>query len=327
MSAKGKKTVWSAAIIVASIAPFTQPQISEAKAIVLPYSVIGRYYQPAAGSVNQDVEGASTSGSTISFDTPATTGFLNFLSFGRAINSVNLTGSAGSTLEVNAGTTFTGGILNITGAGSVTVNGSANHTGGTTVGAGTLRVDSGSYGTGTSGTLLGSGSLYKTGAGTLTLAHSPIISNNLVLNNNSLIVNYTGSSPASSIRSQLQAGYGPGVWSGTGITSSGGGAITGNAVLVKHTYPSDGNLWITGDYNYDGVIDLRNDFSIFVDSYAAFTQIPSYSAQLDSMINSIDLTNWQKSALLSVVPEPASVAVLAIVGGMLPLRRRRLFYA
>jgi autotransporter-associated beta strand protein len=325
MSVKGKKTVWSAAIIVASIAPLTQPQISEAKAIDLPYSVIGRYYQPAAGAVNQGVEAAFTSGSSDRFNTSATIGFLDFPSFGRAINLRNLTGSAGSILEIYPGTTFTGGILNITGAGSVTVNGSANHAGGTSVGAGTLSVDSGSYGTGTSGTLLGSGSLYKTGAGTLTLAHSPIISNNLVLNNNSLIVNYTGSSPASSIRSQLQAGYGPGVWSGTGITGSGGGVITGNAVLVKYTYPSDGNLWVTGDYNYDGVIDLENDFSIFVDSYMAFAPNPTQLVQLRSAIYPLDLTNWQKNAMLSVVPEPASVAVLAIAAGMLTLRRQREF--
>jgi len=233
-------------------------------------------------------------------------------------------------------------------------------TAGLTVAAGTLAATAGGGDTGTS------------------RVSSLSVTSLLDLNDHSLIIDYTASSPAASIRQMLTNGYGPGDWSGiSGITSSiahadpnhhhtlayaeaaalgisnfAGQSIPGEAVVIKYTYPGDnnldgivdldndfslfvdgyntqlsnpsalnpGNLWTNGDYNYDGVIDLDNDFSIFVDSYAAFTQNP---AQLASIINSMDLTMAQKNQLMSAVPEPASPAILIVIMGAIGLRVRR----
>jgi len=203
----------------------------------------------------------------------------------------------------------------------------------------------------------------------------------LDLDTNDMLVNYSGASPVSSIRQLIINSYGPGNWTGsTGITSTSaknnptrhttlayaessalgissfdGQPISGPAVVVKYTYTGDnnldgvvdldndfslfvdgynkqlsnpgalnaGNLWINGDYNYDGVIDLDNDFSIFVDSYAAFAQNPTQLAQLGAIINSMDLTTTQKNALLSVVPEPGSLMLAIFAAGPMVMRRKR----
>ena len=85
---------------------------------------------------------------------------------------------------------------------------------------------------------------------------------------------------------------------------------------------NSGNLWVSGDYNYDNVIDLDNDFSIFVDSYATFTQNPAQLAQLDAIINSMDLTTAQKNVLLASVPEPGPLAFGAMAMMVMLLRRK-----
>jgi len=222
------------------------------------------------------------------------------------------------------------------------------------------------------------------GAGTSSLGGLDATGGTLDVSNNSLIVNYIGATPVSTIRQNLISGYGPGDWSGTsginssianadanhhhtlayaeasqlGITSFGGQTITGNAVVIKYTYTGDnnldgivdldsdfslfvdgynkqlsnpalltpGNLWVNGDYNYDGVVDLDNDFSIFVDSYAAYTQNPTQLAQLDAIINSMDLTAAQKNVLLSAVPEPGMIGLIG-AGYVLFARRRRMHRA
>ncbi len=120
-----------------------------------------------------------------------------------------------------------------------------------------------------------------------------------------------------------------------GITSVDGIAVTGNAVIVKYTYYGDSDLdgkidlgndfalfligfltpgsnaWDLGDYNYDGHVDMA-DFGMFIDGYAS--QGGSLG-QLDSVILAAPLTANQKAELLSVVPEPASVGMLAIRRG------------
>jgi fibronectin-binding autotransporter adhesin len=106
------------------------------------------------------------------------------------------------------------------------------------------------------------------------------------LNNNPLIIDYTTTSPASTIRGYLTTGYNAGKWDGVGIDSSaahtdinkrsalgyaeaadvgittlGGQTISGKAVLVKYTYYGDSSL--------DGKVDLGNDFNLFLQGFAA----------------------------------------------------------
>jgi len=282
----------------------------------------------------------------------------------------SITVPSGATLNVDGNSISSDG----THAVSIVANGNANLPGNATV-----------------GNLTGSGNVVLKMAGAnlaaaintaggATSVTSLAMTGKIDLNNNSLIVNYTGSSPAAAIRTQLQAGF-VNNWSGAsgivssvanadasmhhtlayadaselGLTSLGGKSITGTAVVVKYTYAGDsnldgivdlsndfslfidgynkqtsnpsslnpGNLWVNGDYNYDGTIDLNSDFALFVASYSAFNQSPTQLAQLDSIINSMDLTTAQKNHLLSVVPEPTSLGMLALGAGMLGLRRKR----
>src|SRR5262249_22575480 len=52
----------------------------------------------------------------------------------------------------------------------------------------------------------------------------------LDLNNNSLVVDYSGSSPISTIANQIKTGYAGGLWNGNGIASS-AAAAAGNTAL------------------------------------------------------------------------------------------------
>ena len=284
--------------------------------------------------------------------------------FSSGVTSVGIATSLSSTFAVTSGTK---NINTLTGSGATNVSSGA------TLITSSLTQDSLSL----SGTM-------QVRTGHLTEAVNALTmgaSGKLDLNDNNLIVNYTGTSPATTIRQLLINGYGPGNWSGTsgisstvanadptlhhtlgyaeasalGLTMLGNTSIPGNAVVVKYTYPGDsnldgvvdldndfslfvagynnqisnpgvlnsGNLWINGDYNYDGVVDLDNDFSLFVASYAAFQQNPIQLAQLNSIVNSMDLTIAQKNRILSAVPEPGSMALLATGAGMLAMRRRR----
>jgi len=185
MSVKGKKTIWAAAVMVASIAPFTQPQFCGAKAIDLPYSVIGRYYQSAAGSVNQDIQAAfsvsACRGVTL-IDVPSfrdTEPSISPLISGNALTLVSLTGGA-ITIPYRGATSVVAGTLHISGPGVIlnggaVLNASSAFTGAWRIDTGVLSINSGtlslnSLGYQSGNLVLGSGSLYKTGAGILQLA-------------------------------------------------------------------------------------------------------------------------------------------------------------
>ncbi len=133
---------------------------------------------------------------------------------------------------------------------------------------------------------LNAGSLALTpGGNKLLLTTSLTLENNahLDLADNDALIAYTGTTPATSIRALLIAGYNNGTWDGAGIASSiaasnashltalgyaeaadvgittfDGQPVT-NAILIKYTYAGDSSL--------DGKVDLGNDFNLFLQGY------------------------------------------------------------
>jgi len=322
---------------------------------------------------------------------------------GTFLNSGNVTVSGNLKLwsTANTAATMSGGTLAIAGASTVGAATRLAITGGTFT-TPSIRID-GTYSQTAGSATLGAVTLSSTGSMTATqifatsvnlsatattlassgtckitsLAIAP--TGKLDLANNSLIVDYTGTSPATNIRQMLQSGRGPGNWAGTtgivsstaqadvslhhtlgyaeasqvGVTSLGGQQVDGSAIIIRYTYAGDdnldgivdldndfslfvdgynrqvsnpgslnaGNLWLYGDYNYDGVIDLDNDFSIFVDGYNYYG---TQAAQLGQMISTDSgLSLSQRAAMLSVVPEPGSAAMVIGVGSAVALRSRR----
>jgi GH25 family lysozyme M1 (1,4-beta-N-acetylmuramidase) len=104
----------------------------------------------------------------------------------------------------------------------------------------------------------------------------------LDLNDNSAIVDYTGTSPITTIAGWLATGFNAGAWNGAGIDSTAahndpsglhalgyaeaadlgvnlfaGQQVDSTAVLVRYTKYGDNNL--------DGTVDVGNDFGLFID--------------------------------------------------------------
>jgi hypothetical protein len=211
---------------------------------------------------------------------------------------------AGGTLNVSGASTIaTGGILNET-AGTYSTNGltlngslmqsggiaslgAVSGTGSATVSAGTLNANAISI-----AALMasGTGKLFFNANGSNTgasrLSSISLTGNGTVdLNDNDLILDYTGNSPIGTIRSDLLRGFNSGYWNGAGLTSTAahndpdfatalgyseagtlglstfdGQSVDPTTLLVKYTY--------YGDTNLDGKVD-QTDFQNFLDGLAA----------------------------------------------------------
>jgi hypothetical protein len=178
----------------------------------------------------------------------------------------------------------------------------------------------------------------------------------LDLTNNDLVIDYTGPSPLATVANQIRSGHAGGSWTGNGIATSSGNAsnfalgyaessavratfpatfsgqtIDATAILIAFTRYGDANLdgtvnlsdfnrlasnfgstsavWSQGDFTYDAIVNLA-DFNRLASNFGL-------SAGIDGRV---DPEDW--AALASAVPEPDSVAALALVG-MLTLSDRR----
>jgi hypothetical protein len=294
---------------------------------------------------------------------------------------------AGGTLAVNGGTTVASGALLAQSSGAftsngLTLNGSFNQSGGNvavgaitgagsaTVSGGTLNANSltiaGLIASGTGHVLLKSNG---TNSGTSRVSSLSITGNGQVdLNDNDLILDYSGASPLLTIRGYIASGFSAGNWNGVGLASTAGHAnaamttalgyaeanslgvsvfdnqsVDTTTLLVKYTYYGDNNLdgkvdttdfqdflngyalngstWFQGDYTYDGKVDLGNDFDLFLSSYR--NQNGSLGALDDVIEASPALSISQRASLLSIVPEPSTVALGITLGCALLARRRR----
>jgi fibronectin-binding autotransporter adhesin len=179
---------------------------------------------------------------------------------------------------------------------------------------------------------------------------------------NEMAIDYQpGNSPLSQIRGYIQNAYNSGAWNGNGLTSSkalaqvgtlphtalayaeasslgvvgtgtfDGAPVDDSTVIVKYALAGDANLdgkvnaldfnalasnfgqndgsnvWTTGDFNYDGVVGT-SDFMLLSDDFNG--ALPT-SASVPAPV------------LGSLVPEPASLGLLAIAATGVIARRRR----
>jgi hypothetical protein len=139
----------------------------------------------------------------------------------------------------------------------------------------------------------------------------------LNLNDNALIVDYSGAAPLDSIRASLHSGYAGGAWNGTGITSGAaatnrgtgigfaeaselfssfpatfaGQSVDDTSVLLRYT--------LLGDANQDGGVDVT-DLGILATNWQGTNKtFGQGDFNYDRMIDVTDLgilaTNWQKS--------------------------------
>jgi hypothetical protein len=170
----------------------------------------------------------------------------------------------------------------------------------------------------------------------------------LDLTDDALVLDYTGFSPLAAVANQVRSGFNNGEWNGSGISSSAaasqsnraigyaeatdlgspspflGDAIDNTTVLLRFTLPGDATLdrlvnvndfallaanfntpsrWSRGDFNYDGNANI-SDFALLA---ANFNQ--SLPADLP------------RSG--SAVPEPASLAAVAMIATSAGRRRRK----
>ena len=196
--------------------------------------------------------------------------------------------------------------------GSLSITGALNSAGKylTKVGAGTLTVNniraaglSLSDGTVAIAHNTGAAALSTSVLGTLSIAGDATPTARLDLGNNAAIINYSGTSPAATVRQQILAGRGgPGfgaTWSGPGIASSAAAAAVAtdpesrsiayaeNSTMPLGPYTTFGGQPIddtsiliaftrTGDANLDGVVN-DDDVTIFGATYAPGVSQPSWS--------------------------------------------------
>jgi polygalacturonase len=127
----------------------------------------------------------------------------------------------------------------------------------------------------------------------------------------------------------------------------GGVYVSAQATLARETYYGDGLLtgavslddfnlyleglngsepatWEYGDYTYTGHVDVATDFQLFAEGY--YADGGDLSALSDAVASS-DMTDSQQAMaqeiIISVVPEPSSMALLAGASVLLARRRRR----
>jgi hypothetical protein len=183
-------------------------------------------------------------------------------------------------------------------------------------------------------------------------------SGKLDLNDNTLIVDYTGASPVGAVRAALGTGYNGGAWTGNGLASSAaataassahktalgyaeasalftsfpatfkGQSVDNTSVLVRYTY--------AGDSNIDGKVDLT-DFTFLAANFnkvggASWLQGDyNYDGNVDLTDFTFLASNFNQTlpagaagaaSIGAPVPEPGGIAALSFAVATLARRRR-----
>lgn len=160
---------------------------------------------------------------------------------------------------------------------------------------------------------------------------------------NKVVVNYTGTSPAASLRSSLATGYNGGLWTGNGINSSSatdgrhgvGYSDSGSDVTLAYTFYGDATLdgvvefadlvalaqnynlstgvtWAKGDFNYDDSVNFDDLVTLAQNYGAGLPPAASVPANISE--------DW--ALALSLVPEPTSLAAIGLGVTTMAVRRR-----
>lgn len=283
--------------------------------------------QSFAGEVKAELAGGSLSvqGGASVFNAPVgvgtpTEGFLSYsgTSTFNAGLSATLLDLRGGVVNLAADSTFGAGASvirdgTLTGNGAISFNGTIDWEGGAIAGNGSVVLNAGA-------TLLTTGSTVKTlgrkldavngittvSSGTLSFApgltaagRTPLLGTLNVLpgaildlNDNSAVVDYTGSSPAAAIGALLTSGYAGGAWNGVGINSSAAASTTGRtlgfgeaselfeafpatfagasvdstSLVIRYTAPGDANL--DGNVNFDDLLRTAQSYGSVGKSFA-----------------------------------------------------------
>ena len=129
--------------------------------------------------------------------------------------------------------------------------------------------------------------------------------------------------------------------SGTGTATFMGQTVDAHSIIARYTWVGDANLdgtvtsndfamlaanygatgkgWVQGDFNFDGTVNAL-DFNALANNYG---EVPPLNAALPGMLPDAAMPDAAVN-LGSVVPEPASVISVLLLGGMsVGVRRRR----
>jgi autotransporter-associated beta strand protein len=228
------------------------------------------------------------------------------------------------TVQSSIGDCGAGNTLTIAGSGVIQLNGANTYSGGTVVSSGTLVAGATNAIPGNSALTIGATGTVKlaTNIGLATFSSLSITNGGtLDIGNNQVILTYAGSSPLTTIVSEVTHGYAEGTWAGTGITSSAAAANPRYGVgLVNGMDGVDVNLssgqieiayTLYGDINLDGVVN-GTDFSILASHFghSATGGWEQGDLNYDGIVNGTDFShlaeNFGKSDSGNAIALPAS---------------------
>jgi autotransporter-associated beta strand protein len=281
-------------------------------------------------------------------------------------NSLSVTGTVS-----NSGSFTNAGVLSVNGAftnsGTATIGGTQNWAVGSTftnaAGLATFTTDAGATPPGNLTVNMAGGVVALATPqhwANLTIApgNTQVYAGQLDIENNHVILDYTGSDPISSIAAYVKAGFDGGLWNGPGIISSAAqanpqygvgyadgadGVVAGlgsGEIEIKYTLLGDADLngvvngidfgilaaefnksvtgWDQGDFDYNGIVNGL-DFTALAQNF----NLGASGANAASDWAALE-TFASANGLLADLPEPGCVGLLGVgVWGLVVRRRRR----